>query len=101
MKEGHTSFVNDQFRIFNTLKEKVVVVEFDYCSSLKIEIDNLKGQLTYLYKSPSITYISQSDKGQSFRKPNKKNDYFTRKNRNNISPRMICHYCCVKCHRRY
>lgn len=43
-------------------------VEFAYCPSLKLEIQNLKGQLTELYKLPSIDSMSPSDKGQGFKK---------------------------------
>lgn len=59
---------------------------------LKFEIENIKEQITQLTNIPTTTFISSSDDVQSFRKRSKKNAHVTRKNRNNIFPRDVCHY---------
>lgn len=93
MKEDHASLVNDQLCIPLTLDEKVKLVDYVTFPSFKIEIKNLKGQITQFTKTHIFTSISLSDNEKKFKKQNKKYAHVTIKNRKNISPRVVCHYC--------
>lgn len=50
LKKEHSSLVNDNFGIFDTIEEKINKVECGTCPVLKLKIENLKVQLTHNIK---------------------------------------------------
>lgn len=97
LKKAHTSLVDDRYNVSDTLFKRIKKVECVMCPSLKLEIENIKGQLTH---STSLSYTcsgSSSDRGTLF----KKNPHVTRRNRKSISSKAICHYCGDKGHIRH
>lgn len=93
MKAEHSYLVKEQLCISITLEEKVDIVECDICPILKLEIENLKRQLTHIIKSPNIISLVPNDKGKNLRKNNKKKPYVIRKDINNRPSKVKCHYC--------
>lgn len=81
LKEDHGSIFNDQLCSPYSLEENLELVKCDIYPSSKIEIINLKGQITQTSKTPTIVSISLSDERKILRKTYKKNAYVIRKSR--------------------
>lgn len=62
LKEEHSSLVNEKLCIDSTLEENKDIMEWDICPILKMEIENLKGQLIHITTSHNIVYIVLKDK---------------------------------------
>lgn len=59
----HASLVNEQLCISGALVEMVVKMEFDTCPTLKIENENLNGQLAQVMSLSNVVSTSSSDRG--------------------------------------
>lgn len=92
LKETHTSLIDERYNVSDTLLEKMEIVECVECPTLKLEIGNLKRQLTHATSLSCTCSSSLSKRGKVF----KKNPHVTKRNRRSISSKYIFHYCCDK-----
>lgn len=64
-------------------------MECDIFTTLKIESENLKGQLEHVVSLSNVIFTFLSGRWNNF----KKNPYLFRKYRWNVSSKATCHYC--------
>lgn len=88
LKEAHTSLMDDCCIILDTLAEKVEVVECIEYPILKIKIETLKRQLTYVASLSNTCSSSLTERWKVF----KKNPHVTRRNRRSVSSKAIWYY---------
>lgn len=60
LKEEHASLIKERFIVSDTLAENIVKIECDTCPILKLESENLKGELTQSISLPTIVFTSSS-----------------------------------------
>lgn len=70
LNEVYAYLVREQLCVSDTLEEKIGKMECDVFSTLKIENENLKGQLTRVVSLSNVVSTFSIDRGNNFNKKN-------------------------------